>query len=86
MTVGRERFASRFECNSYRYYANLVVDVAERYALTVCTEDKVLMLFMQTIYEVGDRRLLDSQIPAVRDPGLPGLAGVAAETFELHRR
>jgi hypothetical protein len=44
------------------------------------------MLFMQNIYEVGDRRLLDSQIPAVRNPGLPGLAGVAAETFELHRR
>ena len=86
MTVGRERFASRFECNSYRYYANLVVDAADRYTSTVCTQDKVLMLFMQNIYEVGDRRLLDSQIPAVRNPGLPGLAGVAAETFELHRR
>jgi hypothetical protein len=85
MTVGRERFASRFECNSYRYYANLV-DAADRYTSIVCTQDKVLMLFMQNIYEVGDRRLLDSQIPAVRNPGLPGLAGVAAETFELHRR
>lgn len=43
------------------------------------------MLVVQKTYQVEDRRHLDSQIPAARHPGLPGLADVAAETFELHR-